>query len=424
MELSTELAAQLSTLGSSAVQLPDAVEELHGMLLAAVPSALGLSVTVHISEIDLTMTTVSEGVRPQTSLGVPLSMWGGFEAGSEVVLYASTAGSLVDLAAELSWALGLNITWTGQPGDHMLVVDQHVTPVPGMSGMDDLAAVNQAVGVLLSRGSTYDIAVDDLQRAATQANTSIGAAAKSLMGRLVRPATGHHVDLSVLTARGRWDGTAGPGDHLCGLYRGETQRDEIMLPYLQVGLANGEQCLCLIDRTDPAVIRDRLSAAASAVDDSQIDIQSAVDVYLANGHFAAEKMIGFLDKTAVAVAANAGGKRLRATGEMSWATGGSRTFEQFFSYEFELNRMASVHAPALLCLFDLNDLDGPALDNVLKTHPTIVYDHRVIDNPHYREPRADNHVNRRTPPHRRSNDRASTGRWSHQASNSRTVVEA
>lgn len=51
-----------------------------------------------------------------------------------------------------------------------------------------------------------------------------------------------------------------------------------------------------------------------------------------------------------------------------------------------LNRMTSAHAPALLCLFDLDDLDELALRNVLRTHPTIVYEHSVIDNPHYRHP--------------------------------------
>jgi hypothetical protein len=206
------------------------------------------------------------------------------------------------------------------------------------------------------------------------------------MGRLARRPTGHHVDLTALTARARWDGTAGSGDHLCGLYRGEGQRDEIMLPYLRAGLVNGDQCLCLIDRTDPAVIRDRLSADASAVDAPQLDIRSASDVYLANGDFVVEEMIGFLDETAVAVSAIEGDRRFRATGEMSWATGSSRNFEKFFTYESELNRMTSAHAPALLCLFDLDDLDGPALDNVLRTHPMIVYAHGVIDNPYYRNP--------------------------------------
>src|SRR6478609_7931632 len=123
VEFSTALAAQLAALGSSAVELPDAVEELHGLLLAVVPSALGLSITVHISDVDLTLNTVLEGVTPQTSLWVPLTRWTGLEGGSEVVFYASTAGSLVDLAAELGWAQGLSITWAGQPVDNVLMVD-------------------------------------------------------------------------------------------------------------------------------------------------------------------------------------------------------------------------------------------------------------------------------------------------------------
>ena len=80
-------------------------------------------------------------------------------------------------------------------------------------------------------------------------------------------------------------------------------------------------------------------------------------------------MISFLDE--IAAVTVTGGKGFRATGEMSWATGHPRNFEQFFTYESELNRMTSTHAPALLCLFDLDDLDGPALDNVLRHTRTL-----------------------------------------------------
>ena len=336
MELSSALASQLADLGSSAIELPDAVEQLHGLLLGVVPSAIGLSITIHISDVDLTLTTSPEGVEPQASLRVPLSMWADFETGSEVVFYAAKAGSLVDLAAELGWTLGLNIVWTGQPVDHVLVVDQHLTPVPGFSGLDDLSAVNQAVGVLLSRGRSHTIAVQDLRRAASQANSSTAAAARVLLGRSSSASSQRHssdqrhVDLSLLTARARWDGTAGPGDHLCGLYRGENQRDEIMLPYLRAGLGRGDQCLCLIDRTDPAAIRDRLSDDARGVDESHLDIRTAADVYLAGGDFVAAEMYDFLDETAVTVSAQDGGTMFRATGEMSWATGDSRNLSELF----------------------------------------------------------------------------------------------
>jgi hypothetical protein len=127
-----------------------------------------------------------------------------------------------------------------------------------------------------------------------------------------------------------------------------------MLPYLRVGLGRGDQCLCLIDRTAPAVVRDRLSAGPEPVDESLLDIRSASDVYLVSGEFVADEMYRFLDETAVGVSATHGAPLFRATGEMSWATGDSRSNAELFTYESNLNRMTSAHAPALLCLFDLD----------------------------------------------------------------------
>ena len=41
-----------------------------------------------------------------------------------------------------------------------------------------------------------------------------------------------------------------PGLHICAFYRGPTQRDELLLPYLREGLAAGDKCICVTD--DPA----------------------------------------------------------------------------------------------------------------------------------------------------------------------------
>ena len=68
------------------------------------------------------------------------------------------------------------------------MVDQHLTPVPGLSGLDDLSAwFNRAVGVLLSRGSSYDIAVEDLKRAATQAQLVDRCCSKGVDGQTLAP---------------------------------------------------------------------------------------------------------------------------------------------------------------------------------------------------------------------------------------------
>ena len=43
-----------------------------------------------------------------------------------------------------------------------------------------------------------------------------------------------------------------PGDHICALYFGPAERDEILMPYLRAGPRAGEKCLCLIDEADPS----------------------------------------------------------------------------------------------------------------------------------------------------------------------------
>ena len=44
---------------------------------------------------------------------------------------------------------------------------------------------------------------------------------------------------------------AEPGDHICGVFSSEAQRDQVLIPFLQAGLASGDKCICVIDGTPP-----------------------------------------------------------------------------------------------------------------------------------------------------------------------------
>ena len=56
-----------------------------------------------------------------------------------------------------------------------------------------------------------------------------------------------------------------PGDHICALYLGPAERDEILTPYLRAGLRAGEKCLCLISDVD-------LSEVIASIDES-LDVE-------------------------------------------------------------------------------------------------------------------------------------------------------
>jgi hypothetical protein len=43
-------------------------------------------------------------------------------------------------------------------------------------------------------------------------------------------------------------------DHICGFFRGPTERDEILFPYLRAGLDAGDKCTCVVDEAEPGVV--------------------------------------------------------------------------------------------------------------------------------------------------------------------------
>ena len=54
---------------------------------------------------------------------------------------------------------------------------------------------------------------------------------------------------------------AEPGDHICALFSGERERDQILVPFLRAGLASGDKCICVVDGTAPGEIVAALQAA-------------------------------------------------------------------------------------------------------------------------------------------------------------------
>lgn len=75
---------------------------------------------------------------------------------------------------------------------------------------------------------------------------------------------------------------------------------------------------------------------------------------------------------------------IRAVGEMSWVLPGVPGWDDLFVYESSLNRMVE-EMPAI-CLYGLQKFGARMLVQVLQTHPKVLLDGTVIDNPHYLRP--------------------------------------
>ncbi|MEA2623120.1 MAG: eukaryotic-like serine/threonine-protein kinase [Chloroflexota bacterium] len=177
------------------------------------------------------------------------------------------------------------------------------------------------------------------------------------------------------------------GDHICGFFTGSRGRDEMLVPFMRAGLQAGEKCICLVDSPDPGAVAASICTAAPTPDQAeQLDIQSATGAYVRDGLFAAAGMIDFLDETMAEVFEDGRFTSARAAGDMSWVLKRPPGAEEFFAYESAINHFAPRYPQVLLCLYDLDQFGASMLMEVIKTHPKMLLEGMVVENPYYVAP--------------------------------------
>lgn len=190
--------------------------------------------------------------------------------------------------------------------------------------------------------------------------------------------------------------TAPVGAHLCAFVRGRAGRDELLLPYLEAGVRNGEKCVAIVDSSTPEQVWSslRLPDAEKARKTGQVEVLAAEASYVDTGRFSYERMIEFWTNHASCNNhapgngngnGNGGFARMRGVGELHWAVQDCLPgTESFFYYESQVNKVAACYPNILLlCIYDLDSLSGSAVIDALKTHPQVIVNGRVFHNPYH-----------------------------------------
>ena len=180
-----------------------------------------------------------------------------------------------------------------------------------------------------------------------------------------------------------------PGDHLCAMYLGQQERDEIVLPYLRAGLRAGDKCLCIIDSSP---LGDLLASIGDQrevegyVASNQLEMHTAHEAYLRTPPFSTEAMLEYWESTVGAAVTDGSYGFARVTGEMPFEMRLLPGRSEFFRYEGALNRFAPRYPQAILCLYDLERFGGGFIVDLLRTHPKLLMGGLILENPHYRAP--------------------------------------
>jgi hypothetical protein len=112
-----------------------------------------------------------------------------------------------------------------------------------------------------------------------------------------------------------------PGDHICAFYRGNAQREEVLLPFLRDGIRAGDKCIAVMDDPEFRRVLEPLSTSLdveASLSARQLDLLCSDSAYLAGGSFLLERMLDFWE-LGVGGALRSGFTFVRAVGEMTWA---------------------------------------------------------------------------------------------------------
>jgi MEDS: MEthanogen/methylotroph, DcmR Sensory domain len=178
-----------------------------------------------------------------------------------------------------------------------------------------------------------------------------------------------------------------PGSHVCAFYRGDSDRDRLLSGYLGAGLSAGDKCICVVDSANTAQRLESLPGACSEPGPytGQLDIHLPESTYLAGGEFTTSDMLTFWTEGMVKAEVD-GYSFCRLAGEMTWALRDAPGVEHLAGYESELNRVTSSYPVIVLCLYDLDRFSGEVVVNIVKTHPQVLIQGILVENPYYLGP--------------------------------------
>jgi len=177
------------------------------------------------------------------------------------------------------------------------------------------------------------------------------------------------------------------GDHVCAFYRG-AERDQVLIPFLQAGLRDGDKCICVVDGAQPQLLLDSLDdpLVDQRLERHQLELLASEEVYLAGGEFVLARMVQFWDDNVSSALEDGAYRFVRSVGEMTWALRDMPGVDQLVAYESDLNRFLPRYPQVILCLYDIERFSGELVLDMLKTHPKVLLGGMVLDNPYFLEP--------------------------------------
>ena len=175
----------------------------------------------------------------------------------------------------------------------------------------------------------------------------------------------------------------GPHDHLCSIYESPQDHYAVAIPFIRIGLDRGEKCIYIADDGTIGDVRQAMESEGIDVERATatkaLVLATKEQAYLEHGTFDPDWMFTFW-REATQLAMSEGFSALRATGETEWVLRGGCGLERWMEYESRLTHTLSESNCSALCQYNRRLFPPELILDVIRTHPTVVYDSTVCRN--------------------------------------------
>jgi PAS domain S-box-containing protein len=171
--------------------------------------------------------------------------------------------------------------------------------------------------------------------------------------------------------------------HVCSLYNTPDEYLDVLKEFVEVGLARGEKCLCLVSRGSEESFRQSLRAASSAIagamDVRAVDVKTLEDAYLVYEKRFTQQVLGFW-RSLVEQALVAGYSGLRGLIQADRALGDAAVLAHWLDYESRLTQVLTQSGGTMLCLYNRRVHPAEFVREALRAHAMVAHRGRVGEN--------------------------------------------
>jgi hypothetical protein len=185
------------------------------------------------------------------------------------------------------------------------------------------------------------------------------------------------------------DGVLGKQCHICAFFNGFDEQHRVLRSFIKEGFERGDRAFHIVDPELRETHLRRLAEAGinveQAVASGQLELRRWQDAYLRDDLFDQEGMLVLLEEVLGSGTA-AGYPLTRFVSRVELSLLDKAGVENWLEYETRVNYVVSKHDDPVICTYDLANLSGSMMLDLLRVHPVVIVGGVLQENPFFVPP--------------------------------------